>query len=155
MSRLNPPIHVQQIGLGYCLPACGQMALAQLGFDLNQRELAKVMGTRPGIGTSFSHIKRLTQWSVDVQVTEWHGFAELSKALTSGAVAIAAVTTAPGLPGWGDIRTQHTVLVIQVSDTEVIYHDPAWPHGPVVAPAGEFLLAWSDMAELVAQLRRI
>ncbi|MDQ3249191.1 MAG: hypothetical protein M3Q45_08290, partial [Chloroflexota bacterium] len=59
-----------------------------------------------------------------------------------------------GLPQWGSIRTQHAVLVIGVDSEEIVYHDPALRQGPVAAPQGEFLLAWSEMAEKAAFLRR-
>lgn len=93
------PEHIAQLGLGYCLPACAQMALAHLGIRV-------------------------------------------------------AVTTTPGLPGWGETRTQHTVFVTTINPEWIRYHDPVLPHGPVAAPPGEFLLAWSEMAELAAFVRR-
>lgn len=68
MPRLNPPLHFQQIGWGYCLPACVQMALAQFDISISQKELATLLGVRPGIGTSFSRVRRLSQ--VRVVVTE-------------------------------------------------------------------------------------
>ena len=37
MVPLEPPSHVQQVALGYCLPACAQMPLAQLGIITTNR----------------------------------------------------------------------------------------------------------------------
>jgi len=54
MPPFEPFTHVQQITLGYCLPTCGQMALAQLGITVTQAELAHALGTRAGVGTPFS-----------------------------------------------------------------------------------------------------
>jgi hypothetical protein len=130
------------------------MALAQLGLETAQAELAQILGTRPGIGTSFSSLKRLSQRSIKVKVTEWATIEALAAALEVDTAMIAAVTTSPGLPGWGDIRTQHTVLVVGLGPDQITYHDPALADGPVSALRGEFLLAWSEMAELAAFLSK-
>lgn len=53
MSPLEPPVHIQQVALGYCLPACAQMALAQLSIAATQAQLAQVLGTRAGIRDAF------------------------------------------------------------------------------------------------------
>src|SRR5688572_5667535 len=119
--------------MGYCLPACGEMALAQLGIQASQARLAQAFGTRAGVGTPFSRIKRLAQWQVNVQVTEWDGLQALVAALENGASVIAAVTTTPGLPGWGQIRSQHTILVVEIGSDYVSYHDPSLAYGPVSA----------------------
>jgi len=72
MSPLERPIHIQQVALGYCLPACAQMALAQLGILVNQTQLAQTLrigirgGTRIGIGTPFSRAEHLAKWNVRV-----------------------------------------------------------------------------------------
>ena len=153
MPRLKLPSHSQQTNLGYCLPACCQMALGQLGIDTTQAHLAQTLGTRAGIGTPFSHIKRLKHGSVKIEVTEWTTIEALESALETETAVIVAVLTTPGLPGWGDIRTQHTVLVASVELNQITYYDPALADGPVSAVRGEFLLAWSEMAELTAFLR--
>jgi hypothetical protein len=153
MPILKPPIHVQQITSGYCLPACSQMALAQLDIKTTQPQLAHILGTRVGIGTPFSRVERLRQWQIQVEITEWAGIERLAASMPEAAV-IVAVTTTSGLPGWNDIRTQHTLLVLSITTDQVTYHDPAFPQGPVSAPRGEFLLAWSEMAELTAFLSR-
>lgn len=66
MPLAKPSIHVQQIAVGYCLPACAQMALAQLGLALTQAQAAQVMGTRIGVGTPFPQVERLAQWNIHV-----------------------------------------------------------------------------------------
>jgi len=58
---------------------------------------------------------------------------------------IAAVTTTSGLPGWGNVRTQHTVLITSIGAEQITYHDPALTSGPASASLAEFLLAWSEM----------
>ena len=67
-SLLEPPAHIQQMALGYCLPACAQMALAQLGIAVTQTRLAQTLGTRVGVGTPFSRAQRLVEWNVRVRL---------------------------------------------------------------------------------------
>ncbi len=153
MPPFDRPAHVQQLTLGYCLPACGQMALAQLGIETAQGELVQILGTRVGVGTPFSRVKRLQKWVDEVQITEWGGVKALVAALDNNMAVIVALTTTPALPGWGDIRTQHTVLVVNVGPGRITYYDPALAQGPVSASRDEFLLSWSEMAELAAFLK--
>lgn len=132
--------HVTQLGWGYCLPACAQMALSAWDIHIDQRRLATLLGTKPGIGTPFSNLQRLSQ--VDIAITEWSGLAVLATALAAGNGVITAVITTPGLPSWGNIRTPHTLLVTAITPEHILYHDPALPNGPVQAFKGEFELAW-------------
>lgn len=145
MSPLEPPVHIQQVALGYCLPACAQMALAQLSIAVTQAQLAQVLGTRAGIGTPFSRVERLAQWNVRVQVVQRASIEDLAASLAADMAVIVAITTTPGMPGWGNIRTQHTVLVANIGTEQIAYHDPALAYGPVSALRAEFLLAWSEM----------
>ncbi len=154
MSLPKQPTHIQQTAPGYCLPASAQMALAQLGIKVSQNRLAQVLGTRVGVGTPFSRVERLTQWNIRVRLMQNISIDDLVAPLAANAAIIAAVTTTPGLPGWGNIRTQHTVLPVNVNtDTErITYHDPMLTYGPVSALSIEFLLAWGEMDERTAFL---
>ncbi|TET99465.1 MAG: hypothetical protein E3J29_02660 [Dehalococcoidia bacterium] len=154
MSPLEPPVHIQQVALGYCLPACAQMALAQLSIAVTQAQLAQVLGTRAGIGTPFSRVERLAQWNVRVQVVQRASIEDLAASLAADVAVIVAITTTPGMPGWGNIRTQHTVLVANIGTEQIAYHDPALAYGPVSALRAEFLLAWSEMDGRAAFLSR-
>jgi len=142
------------MALGYCLPACAQMALAQLGIVVSQAQLAGTLGTRVGVGTPFSRVERLVQWNVHVQLTRRASIEDLVASLAADMAVIVAVTTTPGLSGWGNIRTQHTVLVVDAGAEQITYHDPDLTYGPVFALRAEFLLAWSEMDERAAFLSR-
>ena len=152
MTLLQPPKHYQQHHIGNCLPACAQMALSQFGLDLPQDELARRLGTIPGLGTPFPNIERVKEWNVGVEITQWSGFERLRMALSQGQAVITAIFTSSDLPGWDAIRTQHAVLVIDIQDEQIFYHDPMLPTGPVETSLNGFLLAWSDMEELTAFL---
>ena len=119
--------HVRQVAVGYCLPACAQMALARLGISATQERLAKALGTQVGIGAPFSGVELLAGQGVGVQVLQSASITDLRFSLASGDAVIVAVTTTPGLPGWGNIRTQHTLLVSAIGDSEVTDYDPALP----------------------------
>jgi len=144
---LPPPEHIPQIGWGYCLPACTQMALAQLDIVVTQKALAQLLGTQPGIGTPFSRIQQLQ--NANVQAAKWCGL-EVSEALSRQTAVITAIITTPELPGWRNIWSPHAVLVTEVQAALILYHDPALPDGPVSVAHNEFLLAWSEMAEQTA-----
>ena len=55
---MNLP-HSQQLEDGYCLAACVQMVMAAQGIQRDQTELAKLLGTRPGMGAAFHNVLRL------------------------------------------------------------------------------------------------
>jgi uncharacterized protein YvpB len=129
------------------------MALAQLEITATQEELAHLLGTRPGIGTPFSRIQQLK--NVDVQVVEWCGLEKVANALAQKTAVITAIMTTSGLTGWQNVRTQHAVLVSEVQAALIVYHDPALPDGPVSVSRDEFLLAWSEMAEKAAFIRKV
>lgn len=128
------------------------MALAQLGIQVSQTDLARGLGTRAGIGTPFSQVERLDKWNIHVQLVQYISVADLISALAADMAVIVALTTTPGLPGWGNIRTQHTVLVANINVEQITYQDPALSYGPVSTLHAEFLLAWSGMDERAAFL---
>lgn len=128
------------------------MALAQLTLTTTQVYLAAQLATRTGLGTPFSNIARIEALGVRVQVAERSGLETILHALEQSQAVIAAVMTTPDLPGWGDLRTQHAVLVVHVDVQSVSYHDPASDVGPTTVSRDAFHLAWSEMEERVALL---
>ena len=80
-----------------------------------------------------------------MQVVQRASIEDLAASLAADVAVIVAITTTPGMPGWGNIRTQHTVLVANIGTEQIAYHDPALAYGPVSALRAEFLLAWSEM----------
>ncbi|HMN27644.1 MAG TPA: C39 family peptidase [Caldilineaceae bacterium] len=154
MPLPSTSVHIRQETVGYCLPACVAMALAQLGMAMTQRRLAQMFATRSGLGTPFSNILRVEQLGVRVQVNDWAGIDAVVQALALGQKVVSAVMTTPDLPGWDGLRTQHAVLVIHVDTQSVAYHDPANESGPSSVSRDAFCLAWSEMDERVAFLSR-
>jgi len=130
------------------------MALAQLGIESTQERLARAMDTRVGVGTPFSRVKRLIQWDVAVQLVQSVSISDLHTSLACSKAVIVAVMTAPGLPGWDNVRTQHAVLVVACDEDQITYHDPALSQGPVSVQLDEFPLAWEEMGARAAFLSR-
>ncbi len=128
--------------------------MAQLGIVVTQAQLAQTFGTRVGVGTPFSRVERLVQWNVCARLTRQASVDDLAASLAADRAVIVAVTTTPGLPGWGNIRTQRTVLVVGVNAEQIKYYDPALAHGPVSALLAEFLLAWGEMDQRAAFLNK-
>jgi ABC-type bacteriocin/lantibiotic exporter with double-glycine peptidase domain len=136
------------------LPACAQMALAQLGVEVPQQQVAQILGTRAGLGTPFSRVTLINQLDIQVDLLQQASVNDLIENLNADSAVILSITTNSGLPGWGNIRTQHSVLIVGIDDEQIVYHDPALARGPVSALLTEFLLAWGEMDEQVALLRR-
>ena len=131
------------------------MALAQLDITITQAQLAQLLGTRAGVGTPFSRIERLAEINIYVRLTRHASFDDLLTFLATDAAVIIPITTTTGLPGWGNIRTQHAILEVNADAERISYHDPALSYGPVSASIDEFLLAWSEMDNQAALLNRV
>ena len=156
--------HIQQRGIGYCLPASAQMAAAQFGKVIPRARITRTLGTIPGLGTPFSAIERLVEFRFVVEIAEWFGVDSLLLALSEGIGVIAAILTSHDLPGWGNQPTQHIVLVTAIEAGRVYilrpnpsggttYYDPTLVVGPVDVSEDAFGLAWSEMSELTALIR--
>jgi ABC-type bacteriocin/lantibiotic exporter with double-glycine peptidase domain len=155
MAQLPSIVHQQQLTMGYCLPACTQMALGSLGMKITQNQLAAELGTAKGIGTPFTNLQRLTKYGVTPSLSQWQSIQPLLNALKNGWPVITAILTTPGLPGWETISTQHAILIVQIYKQDIVYHDPALAHGPVTALLDEFYIGWTEMSEQTAILRRL
>ena len=147
MKHHRPIQHEQQLGLGYCLPACANMVLQSYAIHSTQRQLANFLSMEPGIGTPFSHIERLQQWSLTVEIIRWQGITKIQEALASNKLVIAAILTIPELPGWQQLSTQHVILITGCDDSLITYHDPALNNGPTTVSVNAFWLAWTEMDE--------
>ena len=51
--------HRRQLGNGYCLPDCLEMALAFLDLEYDQTHIARALGTRPNLGSPFFAVTEL------------------------------------------------------------------------------------------------
>ena len=91
MAKVINLKHCQQESIGFCLPACVQMALQYYGKSSTQREIAALFGTSKGIGTPFSRITLLQQRGFAVKLIEWSSIEPLIDAIRADRLVIASV----------------------------------------------------------------
>lgn len=147
-KRLVVP-HFKQIRDGFCLPACVEMVLGYWGLEQEQSQLAAILQTVPGAGTSGSKIKLLASKHLNV-IYESGELRDLRMALENDIPPIALVWTGE-LPYW-KIKTPHAVVVTGINDELVWLNDPAEEKPDVQITIGDFYLAWDVMANLYALL---
>ena len=66
MPKLHVPHH-EQLGIGYCLPACVEMVLAHFGIESNQNDLARTLGMIKDVGVPAPNVVRLTSRQLSVR----------------------------------------------------------------------------------------
>lgn len=148
---LSLPHHPQK-GDGYCLPACVQMVLAHLGVFRSQEEIARQLGTRPGLGTPHSNIARLE--SPNLHVTHGEGDLDVLRQHLEHQTPVIAFVQAGELPHWRGHTFRHAVVIVGLDEAFVYLLDPASAPEPVAAPLADFLLAWEEMDNACAVITR-
>ena len=143
--------HFQQPRNGECLPACIVMVLAYQGQKIRYRRILRVLKTVKGLGTPSSNIRHLQQ--MGYRVTYQQGsISKLRRHLEQNEPCIVFVQTGD-LPHW-DANVQHAILVVGITETDVIIHDPEFAYSPIIVPIGDFDLAWLEHDELYAVIIR-
>lgn len=117
------------------------MAIAYLGDDFSQEELARVMGSY-WYGTPASKILRLDSLGYAVNY-EQTTLAQLQAYLDQGLPCIIFLRTG-GLPYWAE-DVAHAVVVVGLETSVVYLHDPTLDDGPTSVDQRAFLLAWSEL----------
>lgn len=150
-NLLRVPFYPQQ-GDGNCLPACAQMVLAYYGIRRSQRRLAALLSVRPNLGTPASTIQRIQNRTISVE----YGSATLTKltVATQNGLPVIAFIQAVELPHWRGQYFQHAVVVVGVVAGTVYLLDPASASSPEAVSEGDFMLAWDEMDNLCAVVRR-
>lgn len=152
MFSTLPVPYYQQLRNGYCLPACVQMVLAYWGLARSQPELAKQLQTIEDAGTPASRVKNLA--TNNLQVTYSDGELDaLRVALEQNIPPIVFVNTGE-LPYWS-IATAHAVVVVGIHNQTVFLNDPAKNDYPLEVPLDDFYLAWDEMYNLYALLKKV
>ncbi|MCL4832807.1 MAG: C39 family peptidase, partial [Caldilineaceae bacterium] len=150
-NLLRVPFYPQQ-GDGNCLPACAQMVLAYYGIVRSQGRLAAQLSVRPNIGTPASTIQRIQSRTISVE----YGSATLPKLKTStqNGLPIIAFIQAAELPRWRGQYFQHAVVIVGIKADAIYLLDPAGEAPPEAVSEGDFMLAWAEMENLCAIIRR-
>jgi ABC-type bacteriocin/lantibiotic exporter with double-glycine peptidase domain len=146
--RLPVP-HVQQRAHGECLAACVAMCLAYLKRPVRYERLVHVLDIKPGVGTSFSNLRRLERLQLGVTSRKQGTLEELYTLLCGGWPSIASVQTQE-LPYWQGVNVYHVVVVVGMDAEQIYVNDPDLPAGPVAVALGDFDLAWLAQDETYA-----
>ena len=154
MPKLDVPF-IQQNGAGYCLPACIQMVLAFNGMQRSQEDIAMQLGIIEDAGIPASRVLHLASRQLDVMRRRGEP-EDLLQALADGMPPIVEVQTNQ-MAYWNGEATAHVVLLAAIQDDAgkqyAIVNDPAFDR-PKTALMGELLLAWDDMQNFYATIRR-
>jgi ABC-type bacteriocin/lantibiotic exporter with double-glycine peptidase domain len=145
--------HSQQKYLGYCLPACAEMALNYLEISQSQEALAKKMNTTLNVGTLRSNIKKLASRHINVTYSE--GTLADIRSWLDQEIPVIVFVEANELPVWRGQDFKHAVVVVSLDDKTIYLMDPALESGPTPTPLDDFQLAWDEMDNYYATLTRM
>lgn len=153
MPSLTVP-HRQQLGYGYCLPACLEMVLTYYGIESNQNDLAQRLGLLKNVGVPAPNVLRLASHQLSVR-RQPGNLEDLLLALAQGIPPILEVRTGE-LPYWGE-DTYHVVLVTSIDKMNGFnvsqINDPAFPL-PQQVPMDELQLAWDERDNYFVTVKR-
>jgi ABC-type bacteriocin/lantibiotic exporter with double-glycine peptidase domain len=147
MRSLQVEHSLQETDAG-CLAACAQMALAQLGITVSQKELNLLFDLTPA-GVPVPRLKRLEQYGVQVTIQRGSCY-DLMEAVDSGTAPIVFIRT--GQLFYWNIDTQHAVLISGYDGPDLLVNDPALRQAPQRVNANELLLAWDEFDNIYAML---
>ena len=151
MSKILKVPYIRQLADGYCLPACAQMVLAYSGIKRDQVQLAKQLKMIPKAGTPSFRIRLLASKKLKVSYRRGE-IADLRTALNNGMPPIIMLVTGD-LPYW-DISTTHAVVLLGIDENSVLLNDPDYEEAPIRVSLGDFELAWYQMGNLYALLKK-
>lgn len=123
------------------------------GKTRSQAEIARTLGFRTGFGVAASRVAKLrirgifSEYGVD-------GTLALIRTWLWQDIPVIAFVQAGELPHWQGHRAQHAVLLVGIDRQDVYMHDPALPEGPMAVPIDDFLLAWQEMDNRYAVLKK-
>ena len=139
--------HIRQEEQAGCLPACAQMALRYLDVQVAQSELTALFEVDE-YGAPASRIKRLDKLGAKVLYETDAPFEKLTHWLEQNVPPIAFVQTG-ALAYWHE-DTAHAVVVVGLTETDVMLNDPYFAGAPKACPLDQFMLAWDDFGNRYA-----
>ena len=130
------------------------MMLAGLGHTLPEAQLRAVLKTRPGVGTHPINLRRLEVYGVDVAWPYPATLADVRGLIERGVPVMAFVWTG-ALKYWpptNGVDYLHAVVIVGLSDTGVLLHDPKLSSGPLEVSSEDFSAAWMLADQLIAHI---
>lgn len=141
-----PAPHLPQGSEGACLPACARMVLAAMGDFRTEDELARILNSYD-FGTPARNITRLS--SLGYRVTYESTTLDAMRAELDAGHFVIAFVRADFLP-WSDFDGFHAIVVLEVTDSEVVVNDPAQVEGALHLSTDGFLIAWAEFDQTAA-----
>ena len=123
-----------------CLPACIRMVAAYYGVEQSEAALRTLLKTRPAGTSPVQAMLRLPEIGMSAQV-HMGSLSMLQAQIAAGQPCIVHLWTEP-LPHWL-ASVIHAVVVVEITDSDVVIHDPAFADMPKIVPLPLFLQAWS------------
>jgi len=153
-ARLVIPYYPQEKDYS-CVPACARMMLEHYGVRMQEKELRRILETKPLLETPAANVARLaTKLAVRAQrplrlTIGPCDLADLTVSLAGNCVPIVFLQTGP-LPSWS-YDCGHAVVVVRIDDPDVAVHDPHPYQGPNQSiPRSSFEKAWATTGNLAA-----
>ena len=124
-----------------CLPACVEMVLTFWGKSVKRVWIEQILESTE-FGTPGFKTLNLQYHGYSVIYAPATDERPLRQALNANKPPIVLVMT-DALPYWAE-QTAHAVVVIGMSDTEILLNDPTFPTISQIVPYSAFMLAWSE-----------
>ena len=130
-----------------CLVACAEMALHQLGLQIDYPRLAKLLQAGPYF-TPFNHLTNLASLRLSVTIGQNAETSLFETYLDVGLPVIVGVTTL-GWQHWRNEVTQHAVVVVGIdcSSDRTYVNDPFFADGPIEMSLVEFEIGWIEKGQ--------
>lgn len=127
------------------------MVLAYQGMDIDQEAIARQLQTRTRLGTPFSRVTLMASEVLEVNFRIGQ-LVDVQSAIADAMPVIVPVRT-DQLSYWTE-TVFHAVVVTGFDRDEIVLSDPAVKALSVRASADEFMLAWDEMDNRLALLKR-
>jgi ABC-type bacteriocin/lantibiotic exporter with double-glycine peptidase domain len=132
--------HIHQREKADCLVACVAMVIEYWQIKIAYEQIARILKTQ-SFGTSARSLGNLQAHGITVRYREG-SWLDLEQHLSSSVPCITLVYTA-SLPYWQE-TTNHAVVVVGLSESEVYLNDPAFEYAPQTVSRAAFELVWMD-----------
>ena len=142
MSKLLPVPFRRQLTRGYCLPACAEMILAYLGFNISQKQIAQMMGASEE-GVPFSRVNAIESLGVRVRLSKEGDWDVLQDAFRQEQPSLVAVDLV--FFPYAQVDESHVVVVVGINDDEVSVLDPFEDPGLRHIKKDAFIAAWTEL----------
>lgn len=149
---INKPHHKQE-RIFSCLPACTKMVLEFLGKSLEEKALRDLLGSDRK-GTSALNGLRLNASLPEIKV-EVHqsSLVHLQGYLKSRQIPCIVGVEVGHLPYWNKKDGLHALVVHGFDDEAIFVNDPYFTHEHFAVPIQDFLMAWSETANILITIK--